>query len=308
MQKTEKSNATTALVDVLSSVLFVSYSNGVPKEPTILHPTLATPASQTRPCTTRDSHSSKPPNTPAAAPTNPPPKTMALTAAPAVEACAGAEPVLEALAEAAAVPDPGAGVTLAVGTLLCPLISAVLEASGGGSLAPDEPVCCCCCSSCSSPAVTVTVSLPIYVPSYVSVLDPGKFASLPPAISMHTALLDATTQSWVAVKSVLGSDMSMWYVEGPTTSVCAGNRPQSASTQARASVVASLLALTTDAATMSASPPMSWTVMVWSAWAAARLSMAERTNVEIMLMFRHYGWGLVVWFEWLVRRDVGLGF
>jgi|SRR5690242_1754035 len=99
-------------------------------------------------------YSSKPPNTPAAAPTKPPPNNMPLIAAPAVEACAGAEPVLETAAEAAALPDPGAGVMLAVDALLDALCAEVCEAEA--ELAAAELVC----ASLSSPAVTVTVNLP----------------------------------------------------------------------------------------------------------------------------------------------------
>jgi len=100
---------------------------------------------------------------------------------------------------------------------------------------------------------------------------------------MQTALLDAIAQSWVAVKSVFGSDMSTLYVDGPTMRVCAGNSPQSLSMQARARVVASLLAPTTDAATMSASPPISGTVRMLFCWAKATLSKVERIDVEIMV-------------------------
>lgn len=203
-------------------------------------------------------YSNRPPKTPAAAPTKPPPNNIPFTAAPPVEACTGAEPVLDTPAEAEALPDPGAGVMLAVDALLDAPCAEVCEAAV--ELAPAEPVC----ASLSAPAVIVTVMLPRSVLSYVVVLEPGKFASLPPAVSLQTALLEAITQSWVAVKSVFGSDMSILYVDGPTMRVCAGNRPQSVSMQARARVVASLLAPTTDAAIVSASPPTSGTMRVFS--------------------------------------------
>lgn len=57
----------------------------------------------------------------------------------------------------------------------------------------------------STPAVTVTgkvVTSPSSPPfSYVTVLLPGKFADVPPALSLHTAFDVWTTQSCVAVKS-----------------------------------------------------------------------------------------------------------
>ena len=54
--------------------------------------------------------SSSPPKTPAAAPTKPPPIIIALIAAPAVNADAVADPDLKALADAAALLKPSAGV------------------------------------------------------------------------------------------------------------------------------------------------------------------------------------------------------
>jgi hypothetical protein len=134
---------------------------------------------------------------------------MALIAAPPVEAGAAADPVRETLADAAALPEPGAGVTLAVCALLDALPAAVFEAAD--ELAPAEPLCV----SFSAPAVTVTLYTPTV--SYVVVLLPGKFASLPAADSLHTAVLASTTQSWVAVKSSpgVGSDISMLNVLGP---------------------------------------------------------------------------------------------
>lgn len=219
-------------------------------------------------------YNSKPPNKPAAAPTKPPPEIMPLTAAPALEACADAEPVREALGDVEALPEPGVGVALVGATLAVEAPCEELSVAPVASLPLTEPVR----NSFSVPAVTVTVRLPTSVPSYVSVLLPGKFASLPPAVSLHTALLAAITQSWVAVKSVLGSDMSTLYVDGPTTRVWAGKRPQSSDgRQASARVVAPLLAVTTEAAMEFASPPTLGTVSV--RWAMATLSMVERMSV-----------------------------
>lgn len=137
----------------------------------------------------------------------------------------------------------------------------------------------------SLPAVTKISIVP--TASYVVVLEPGKFASLPPAVSLHSALLTATIQSTVAVKSVLGSDMSMLYVEGPKTRISWGKRPQSSvlALQASARVVAVGLAATTEAATvMAVSTPMKGAVRVVCC-AVARLRREVRRSVEIIVSF-----------------------
>lgn len=123
-----------------------------------------------------------------------------MIAAPAVDADAAADPDFEAFADAAVLLEPGAGVMLAVPALLDALCTDVCEA------AADEADVAC--ASLSAPAVIVIVALPTSVPSYEVVLDPGKLASLPPAVSLQTAVLEARSQSIVAVKSVFGSDMS----------------------------------------------------------------------------------------------------
>ncbi|KAJ4364675.1 hypothetical protein N0V83_009272 [Neocucurbitaria cava] len=152
-----------------------------------------------------------PPNKQAAAPTRPPPITTTLAAAAPVEADAAADPDLVALDDPDAAPEPAACVALAV-VLLAPLPTLALP------VAPAPPV------NFSAPAVTTTNILATSLGSYVVVLLPGKFASLPPADSLHTAPTPPprpaegdTTQSWVAVKSLpgLGSDSSMCQVEGP---------------------------------------------------------------------------------------------
>jgi hypothetical protein len=50
-------------------------------------------------------------------PNKPPPEITELTVAPAVEACAVAEPVFDAVDDAAALPDSGVGVVLALNAL-----------------------------------------------------------------------------------------------------------------------------------------------------------------------------------------------
>lgn len=69
-------------------------------------------------------------------------------------------------------------------------------------------------ASFSAPAVMVTgrCVTPVHPPSplYVSVLLPGKFASLPLALSLHRAVVEPKLQSAVIVKSSSpGSDMSI---------------------------------------------------------------------------------------------------
>jgi hypothetical protein len=81
---------------------------------------------------------------------------IALIAAAAVEACAGAEPVRDAIDDAAALPDPGVGVMLAVDALW-----ATLREDTADEAPLTEPVW----TNLSVPAVTVRVNLPISVPS-----------------------------------------------------------------------------------------------------------------------------------------------
>lgn len=114
-------------------------------------------------------------------------------------------------------------------------------------------------------------------------LDPGKFASLPPAVSLHTTDGVPKEQSTVAVKSVFGSDMSILYVDGPNTIVSFGKIPQSVDGgQAIAIVVALASAATTEAEKSVASWPMMGTLMTdWSA--EARPSRANKMIWEYMV-------------------------
>ena len=153
-------------------------------------------------------HRSSRPSKPAAATTKRPCRATAWAAALPVgdvdaDAAAAAEAggVLVMLA-----PVPLAALPALGRALVPPLVGAGAGAGVGFALAP----------SLSPPAVTVTGTLPSSEPSYVAVLLPGSLASLPLALSMHTALLDANTQSCVMVKAPSpGYDMSILYVEGP---------------------------------------------------------------------------------------------
>jgi hypothetical protein len=174
-------------------------------------------------------------------------------------------------------------VTLATAALALDLVTAAAEVTSLSLrlVATAFP------SNLSAPAVTVIAYVPISVESYVSVLLPGKFASLPPAVSLHTAF--ESTQSIVAVKSVLGSLMSMLYVEGPKTTVCAGKRPQSVfGMQATATVVAVGLAETMErrmsASNSWASEPMpSQGTDIVVVCAVARESSTERMSADTMI-------------------------
>lgn len=109
----------------------------------------------------------------------------------------------------------------------------------------------CTLPSLSTPLVTVTGSVATSVPSYVVVLLPGKFASEPPADSVHVTVAPRL-QSAVAVAAWASpTPISRWYVDGPYTSVMYGKRPQSFESvpegHARAMVVADGFADTTDA-------------------------------------------------------------
>lgn len=84
------------------------------------------------------------------------------------------------------------------------------------------------------------------------VLLPGKFASLPVANSVQSAVFAPREQSADPVKAFASpTPMSRWYVEGPYMSVISGKRPQSFESvpegQASCMVVADGFAATIDA-------------------------------------------------------------
>lgn len=226
------------------------------------------------------------PIAPTKAPTKLPGSITPLEAAAPVEADAGA--VLVLLADPEALPERAAGVVLGVAPA-APELPALVEtaallepASVAAPLAPAP--------NRLAPAVTETRAFPNSVASYVVVLDPGKFASLPPAVSLHTTDEVAKEQSIVAVKSLFGSDMSMLYVDGPYTIISLGKTPQSVEAgQAIATVVALASAATMDPKKDVASWPTRGTSMyAWSAaLATARPRSVDEMNLESIL--RRFG-------------------
>jgi len=148
---------------------------------------------------------------PKAAPTSPPLTAKPRAAAPVC--CAGAAvPLVEDEAELC--------VCVAIVVLAeAPVLAAAPEVAFelpvlAAWLALPDVVGPALAPSFSAPAVIVTANDVRSV--YVSVLLPGKFASLPLALSLQTAVEAPMLQSCVAVKSSSpGSDMSMSHIEGP---------------------------------------------------------------------------------------------
>lgn len=230
-------------------------------------------------------HSNRPPITPAAMLRRPPPTTLLALAAPVASAAA-------ALAVWLTLPEFAATPVLALISSTNPDIGCDLY-KVAVDVAASVVVASVAWLSFSTPAVITNSNVPTAEPLYGSVLLPGKFASVPPAVSLHIALSGMITQSIVAVKSDsgLGSPMLRFQVEGPKTRVSAGKRPQSMEVaQASARVVAVGFAVTTEPTMFGKTEPSKMSpihgtdiVAGMSCCAATRPMKETRMNFEAMV-------------------------
>ena len=83
------------------------------------------------------------------------------------------------------------------------------------ALALALPVALACAPSFSTPLVIVTGNVRISSPSYVVVLLPGSFASVPVANSTQVAVAPIVQSSLPVKIPASPTPISMWYVEGP---------------------------------------------------------------------------------------------